>query len=183
MNFLSGDSHMLGLQKGTVKLVPHNPAWKQAFEQERLALRNAMGALACGIEHIGSTAVPDLAAKPVLDVLLGAPSLQRFTECGVLVEQAGYTFCREPELGWWFFAKGPEISRTHHLHLCVYGSPFWNDHIRFRDHLRRDSIDRHAYEALKHSLAREYADDRPVYTEGKSEFILTILKDPHERNR
>ena len=174
---------MLGLQKGTVRLEPHNPAWLQAFQKEQARLALALGCCARGIEHIGSTAVPDLMAKPVLDILLGAASLDDFAACGLLVEQLGYIFRRSPEPGWWFYVKGPEEARTHHLHLCVHASAFWNDHLRFRDHLRANERDRRAYESLKHALAREYANDRPVYTEGKSEFILTVLDHSHEGNR
>ncbi|MCD4829313.1 MAG: GrpB family protein [Candidatus Cloacimonetes bacterium] len=174
---------MLGLQKGTVRLVPHNPAWQQAFEQELRRLQLALGEYAPGIEHVGSTAVPDLEAKPVLDILLGAPTLDDFATCNLMLEELGYHFSRAPEPGWWFHVKGPEISRTHYLHLCVFDSAFWHDHIRFRDYLRSHEQVRRDYEELKRDLARDYADDRPVYTEGKSDFILSVLKNPHERNR
>jgi len=167
---------MLGLERGKVRLVAHDETWAELFAQERLRLMNLLCRCHAVIEHVGSTAVPDIEAKPILDVLLGVPSRESFAHCREVLEQNDYFFRNAPTPEWWFFVRGPEEARTHHLHLCVYDGTFWRQHIWFRDYLRAHPEQRRADEQLKPELALRFASDRPVYTEGKSDFITSILQ-------
>jgi GrpB-like predicted nucleotidyltransferase (UPF0157 family) len=161
----------LGLESGIVRVVGHDPAWAGLFAEEAHRLRHALtDDLAIALEHVGSTAVQGLAAKPVLDVLGGYPadaSVDRYIRALVA---AGYVHRGELGIpGRQYFRRGDPCS--HHLHLAVIGGSFWREHLAFRDALRADAALRQAYAELKVELARRFPRDREAYTNGKSEFI------------
>ncbi len=131
-----------------------------------------------GLEHVGSTAVPGLAAKPILDILAGLRVLSDARACIPRLEAIGYEYVPEyedrlPERR--YFRKGPLENRTHHLHMVEIGSDFWTSHVRFRKYLRGHPEAAREYEALKRDLAAAHAGDRDLYTESKADFILSIL--------
>ena len=165
----------LGLDSGTVRVVPYNPSWPTLFVAEVQRLREALPSnLLIALEHTGSTAVPGLAAKPILDLLGGYPR-------GTLVEQyiaalvrAGYSYRGEQGIpGRYFFRRGEP--RAYHLHLVEQDGTFWREHITFRDSLRADVWLRDEYAALKLNLARRYPRDREAYIEGKAAFVQGVL--------
>jgi len=168
----------IGLRRGTVRLVESDPTWPEAFnaEAERLsALIRGAALPMIAFEHIGSTAVPGLVAKPIIDLMaghaLGIDSQRYFA----LLVEAGYEHrgpqgVPEREL----FVLGPESRRTHHLNLVVAGGAFWREHLMFRDRLRAEPEVRAAYAVLKERLAISHAAERGAYTLGKASFVERV---------
>jgi len=159
-----------------VHVADYDPAWPGLFEEERARLEPILAPwLSGGIHHVGSTSVPGLAAKPVIDVLAGVRSL---AESRAAVEPLrALSYCWAPykeEIMNWFCKPSPS-HRTHHLHLVVEGSGTWRDELLFRDTLRAQPETARAYEALKRELADEHAHDREAYTHAKTDFVLGVL--------
>jgi len=163
-----------------IVLVPYDPRWPALFEVEAEAIRSALSVLfPVTVDPIGSTAVPGMAAKPILDILLGLPDFEQGRRIIPHLENLGYGFWRDnPEKDHLFFVKGrpPQgIRRTHHVH--VFRDPARSrEHLLFRDYLRAHPEEARRYEALKRDLAGRYPDDREAYTNAKSGFIQGILK-------
>ena len=165
----------LGLRKGTVVLVDHNPAWQRAFEIEAAQIRAALGPLAIEIQHVGSTAIPNIRARPILDLMLGIADFDQGPLLEPALAQLGYEYV--PHAGVpndHVFGKG--LDRTHLLHVVEHDGPDWNHKLRFRDRLRADPTLAQAYESLKIRLAEEFADNRAAYTAAKQQFIVDAVK-------
>ena len=158
-------------------IVAYDSAWPSLFEQERTLLQATIGAWLSGpIEHIGSTAVPGLAAKPIIDIMAGVETLAASTGAIAAAGTLGYIhYPYRPDVMHWL-CKPSASFRTHHLHLVPYQSALWNERLAFRDHLRRDAAAAADYGALKMGLARQYTCDREAYTEAKGPFIRRILE-------
>ena len=167
---------MLGLQRGTVRVVPYSPDWASLFGEERTRLQQALGALALDVQHIGSTAVPGLDAKPLLDVGVAVASEADAAACVPILEALGYTYRgdRGASEGH-FFDKGAEDSLTHYLHMLIASSPAWVNYLLFRDYLIAHPDVRDAYAQLKRDLAAAYAADRASYTAAKAAFVQRVL--------
>ena len=165
----------LGLESGTVRLVPHDPSWARLFEDEARRIGAAVGpALPLALEHMGSTAVPGLVAKPILDLLGGYPPDAAPEPYIAALVRAGYVPRGEQGIeGREFFRRGEP--RAYHLHLAVRDGPFWRDHLAFRDALRARPAVRDAYAAVKLELARRFPRDRESYIEGKGEFVRRVV--------
>ena len=159
-----------------VEVEPYDPAWATVFERWRERLAGALGKTAVRIEHVGSTAVPGLVAKPVIDIQVSVPDVDDDQAYVPAIESVGVSF-RFREQGHRYFrpATGP---RTVHVHVCRAGGEWEREHLRFRDLLRADPVLREAYGALKLELARRYRDDRLAYTDAKTAFILDALDRP-----
>ena len=159
-----------------IRIVPYDPAWPAAYEGERAVLEEAIGGWAVGgIHHVGSTAVPGLAAKPIVDILVGVEDLERSRECfGPL---GGLEYLHAPyladEMHW--FCKPDRDHRTHHLHLAPAGGRRFAEELAFRDRLRADPALARRYASLKRELAASLGGDRDAYTEAKSGFIRGVL--------
>jgi GrpB-like predicted nucleotidyltransferase (UPF0157 family)/GNAT superfamily N-acetyltransferase len=171
------------LEDEPVRISPYDPRWPALFEQERVALEGAIAAWASGgIHHVGSTAVPGLDAKPIVDILVGVDDLETSRACIEPLAGVGYLYApyRSEEMHW--FCKPHPSRRTHHLHLVPTQSRRFADELAFRDRLRASAETARAYAALKHSLAARFGDDREAYTDAKADFIQTVLveagKDP-----
>jgi GrpB-like predicted nucleotidyltransferase (UPF0157 family) len=159
-----------------LRIVPYDPDWPARFEQERAALAAAIGDWAVGgIHHVGSTSVPGLQSKPIIDILVGVRDLEDSRACFERLAGLGYLYApyRSGEMHW--FCKPDPSRRTHHLHLVPSDSPRFRDELAFRDHLREHRDVAREYGALKRGLAQRYEHDREAYTDAKSEFILTTL--------
>ena len=164
--------------KAPVVIVPYNPEWSREFEQERARLEKAFASTSIVIEHIGSTAVPGLAAKPVIDIMVGVAALSEAEARIESLRAHGYEYvpAYEAQLPHRrYFRKPLAEPRTHHVHCVLRGSSFWEDQLVFRDYLRAHPAAKEAYATLKRDLASRYAADREAYSEGKSEFIVGIL--------
>lgn len=165
----------LGLERGTVRLIPYDPRWAELFAAEAERIRMALGEeLPLAIEHMGSTAVPGLAAKPIIDILGGYPpgaQVERYIEPLV---RAGYVHRGEREIpGREFFRRG--TPRSYHLHVALEGGTFWREHLAFRDVLRARPDLRDAYAAVKLALAQRFPRDREAYIEGKTVFVRQVV--------
>lgn len=176
---MTNERSSIGLRRGTVQLRAYDPAWAGAFraEAEQLAQQIADADLPPLLfEHIGSTAVPGLEAKPIIDLLAGyQPCIEPRAYFRTL-QAAGYEGRGPqgvPERE--FFVRGPEHHRTHHLNLVTINGTFWREHVIFRDRLRDEPAVRTAYAALKRQLAATHPGDRGAYTAGKARFVLNII--------
>jgi GrpB-like predicted nucleotidyltransferase (UPF0157 family) len=153
-----------------------NPRWPARFERERVFLERAIGPwVAAGIHHVGSTAVPGLDAKPIIDILVGVESLPVSRACFEPLAGLDYLYApyRSEEMHW--FCKPDPSRRTHHLHLVPVGSARYRDELAFRDHLRSSPGAARAYAELKHRLAADFEYDREGYTDAKADFIVRAL--------
>lgn len=159
-----------------VEIVAYNPAWPAQFLAEKAILERALAPwLADPVEHIGSTAVPGLAAKPVIDIIAPVESLHASLPAIAAAASVGYChFPYKPDVMHWFCKPSPE-HRTHHLHLVPLGSALWHDRLAFRDALRANPQLAAEYEAFKRRLAREFRLDREAYTEGKTQFVQRVI--------
>jgi GrpB-like predicted nucleotidyltransferase (UPF0157 family) len=165
-------------EEDRVEIVPYDPTWPEQFAQEASALRNALGGSLVSLHHIGSTSVPGLDAKPILDIMLElSKSIDPLSIVGPL-EALGYVFWREnPDPTHLFFVKGmPPFGsrRTHHTHVFLHG-PDVDRHLAFRDLLRATPRIAALYAAHKRELATRFPTDRDAYTKGKTEFIAEAL--------
>jgi GrpB-like predicted nucleotidyltransferase (UPF0157 family) len=169
-----GESHGRSREYG---VVDYDPAWPAWFEEEAVAIREALGAAALRIDHVGSTSVPGLAAKPVIDIQVSVPSLIPRGRVVDPLVAAGYRHSLDPiETQHEFLSKGydDEGPRMVHIHLCEAGSEWERRHLAFRDELRRDPGAATEYAALKRRLAVEHPRDIFSYIDGKTAFIRSI---------
>jgi GrpB-like predicted nucleotidyltransferase (UPF0157 family) len=159
-----------------VEIVPFDPAWAELFERERSVLRVALGKWIAGpIEHVGSTAVEGLAAKPVIDIMVGVKSLAASRPAIAAVAELGYQYADyRADVMHWFCKPSAEI-RTHHLHLVPFGGSLWRERLLFRDVLRAEPSVARAYEDLKRELAARHRLDRDRYTAEKTDFIAGVI--------
>ncbi len=157
-----------------VVIVEYDPRWPAAFAEEKTAVCAALKGMLTDIQHIGSTAIPGLRAKPVIDLLVMVSRFSPILEYAQRLEPLGYTHSYQPlEPVRIFFRKG--APRTHHLHIVEDRSDECRRLLLFRDHLLRHPETAVAYEALKRDLAERFALDRPRYTKSKTEFIQSII--------
>ncbi len=168
---------MLGLKYGTVRLVDHDTSWSQAFANEHALLHEAFKGLDICIEHVGSTAVPGLPAKPILDMAVGITTLADIPACIARLQQLGYEYRGDagPHGGHLFVRAIGDI-RTHHLHVVLLDGPAWRGYLGLRDLLRTDPVAREQYATGKAELARRFADDRKAYTQAKEPLVGGLLR-------
>lgn len=167
--------HSLGLARGTVRIVKYRPGWQVSFEKERRLLQKHLGGRIVAIEHIGSTAVPGLSAKPILDIAVGVHRVKDVRPIQKIFEKLGYERPHAYNRQNIMFAKGPDSQRTVYVHVMRYKGCIWKKDLAFRDWLRTHTSDRKAYQAMKVRLAEQYRDDRSSYTSIKKRFIRKIL--------
>jgi GrpB-like predicted nucleotidyltransferase (UPF0157 family) len=164
------------MSEAPIHLVPYDATWIAQFERERALLEKLLAPWRRGpIEHVGSTAIPRLCAKPVIDVMVGVTSLDESEPAKAALREAGYQYAEYKIDVMHWFCKPSFAMRTHHLHLIPYQAPLWHDRLKFRDMLRADPALAADYAALKLDLANKFEFDREAYTEGKSPFIARIL--------
>lgn len=170
----------IGLRRGTVAVRPYDPRWPIEFASEAALLAELLGP-AIQIEHVGSTAVPNLAAKPLIDIAVGFEDREALDEARHRLREAGYDDRGDfGARGGVIVGKGPEDGRTHLLHLVEVGDPQWQRYLDFRDALRKDDALRDEYASLKQKLAKTYWLDRDTYLSGKQPFIERVA--PHPRS-
>ncbi len=164
-----------------IEIVAYDPRWPALFAEEAARLRAALPAeLILGLEHFGSTAVPGLAAKPIIDILIAVRSLAEAQERAIEpLEALDYAFWYDnPKTDRMYFVKGMPpygTRRTHHVHMTETSGEMWR-RLAFRDHLRAHSEDARRYERLKRELAAAHRDDREAYTDAKAAFVAEIME-------
>ncbi len=161
-----------------IQLAPYNPYWQTAYsiESERIALTMPMR---FSIEHIGSTSVPLLCAKPVIDIIAGLTDFENDTTlCVVCLQNLGYTYHPDLETGMpnrrFFTRCDTTTNLSFNLHVVAEGSKFWQRHLLFRNYLRQHVPARIAYEQLKQNLAQREWDNTGEYAEAKTPFIRAM---------
>ncbi len=159
-----------------MELRPYDPDWAGCFDEERARLLAALPGLIRAVEHIGSTAIPGLDAKPIIDLQAGLTALADSEQVIPKLVELGYTYMPERVFEHRIFLpRGPEERRTHYLHLLERDGEEWEVRLRFRDALRAEAALRQEYQELKHRLALQFGHDRESYTEAKSEFVARVL--------
>jgi GrpB-like predicted nucleotidyltransferase (UPF0157 family) len=164
-----------------LKIEPYDPAWPALFEDEAARLRRALGPAALRIEHVGSTAVPGLAAKAVIDIQVSVASLEPAAPLAEALKALGYTFVSLGDFDkvYPFFTKPAAWQSTHHVHLCVVGGEQEARHPAFRDALRKDPVLADDYVKLKRALAAAHRGttlaSREDYSLAKSDFVERVL--------
>jgi GrpB-like predicted nucleotidyltransferase (UPF0157 family) len=172
---LLGDA-VLGLAYGKVRLVDGDPGWPGAFERLSDALRLALGSRVSQIEHVGSTAVPGLTSKPILDVAIGLTVTTDPTQVIMILEPLGWIYRGDKgDAGLLLVLEDRPAHRVAHAHVVRYRDTRWRQYLAFRERLRRDPVARDAYAELKLHLAQRFADDRRAYTAAKDDFITELL--------
>ena len=169
----------IGLKRSVVELAMFSDVWLEYGELACQKLKDIFGDDAIAIAHIGSTSINGIAAKPIIDIVVGVKALEVVAEYYQRLETAGFIHVEEnDDESQRFFSCGDLENdiRTHHIHVVVYGEKEWNDYLKFRDILNGDAECRIEYEALKRNLCEQYPNDRVAYTEGKADFIQRILK-------
>jgi len=165
-----------------VTIVDYDPMWPTLYEKEKMKISEALGNKALAIEHIGSTSVPGLGAKPIIDIMVCVQSNLDADICVPLLKGIGYTDVTvqvgNPD---WYYCLGKESCGVgYHLHLMKNMSVFSKRHLLFRDRLRANPDIARKYFELKKELAAKYRSDRTAYTESKSAFIESILSEENE---
>jgi GrpB-like predicted nucleotidyltransferase (UPF0157 family) len=165
----------------SIQLVPYEKKWPELAAEEIAAIRAALPNMNFEIEHIGSTAVPELSAKPILDLLIGSDTLDIAKQFIDPLEGIGYSYWRGNPKKWHlFFVKGLPLAggtgRTHHVHIYDKNHEEFRKKLIFRDYLRAHSNSAQDYLRLKEDLSRWFSDDREAYTDGKTDFVNSILK-------
>jgi GrpB-like predicted nucleotidyltransferase (UPF0157 family) len=172
---VSEDNVALGVARGRVELVGPTSAWVPLFEAEAARIAAVLRPFAASIEHCGSTSVPGIPAKPIIDILIGLPAPIDVAALAGALAAIGY------EHATWAGVPGHEVfgqgePRTHLLHIVPHEGEAWARMLAFRDALRSDPALAAEYAALKQGLARRFPDNRSAYTDGKSAFVARVLE-------
>lgn len=163
-----------------LRIVDYDSAWVAQYQREREMITGALGDFVAGIEHVGSTSVPGLSAKPTIDILLGVDSLAEFDRDGIhRLVSAGYEYVPkfENEMPYRrYFRRWNDTLTDHtvHIHTVEPQNPFWRRHLDFRDYLRAHPDVASEYAALKRDLVQRFAHDSVAYTDAKTEFIQSV---------
>lgn len=162
--------------KRIVEVVPHDPNWSRQYKEEAERITNILDKEIAAIHHIGSTAIPNISAKPIIDILIEVTSIERIDSYNLLMESIGYIPKGEYGIiGRRFFTKG-ENPRTHHLHIFEAGNLEIERHLNFRDYMIAHQLEAEEYSQLKAQLAEKYRYDIDAYIAGKDSFIKSIDK-------
>ena len=174
---------MLGLKRGTVALFPHQTAWEEHAKDAIALLWTVLDGVAVDIQHIGSTAIRHIHAKPIIDLAVGVRSLDDIIPLFPQLEELGVIYRNADHPGQQLFVMGDfenEI-RTHHIHVVEVSNPAWRNYILFRDYLNNYPEKAALYNELKQNLFNQYADNRGAYTLGKQELIAQLLKEAEQQ--
>lgn len=175
---------MLGLKRGTVALYPHETEWELEAERTVQRLHAVLGETAADIQHVGSTAVKQICAKPIIDIAVGVNSFREISEKRAALEENGFYFRNSSIENQLLFACGSYYDgtgelQTHFIHVVIYGGKEWQDYLLVRDYLNENTAAAKAYEALKLKLSQECPEDRgrEHYLAGKHGFIERMKRD------
>lgn len=173
---------MIGLHKDSVAVCPYTKEWAVEYQKEEKILKELLKDINCRIEHVGSTSIPGLSAKPIIDIAIGTNTTEEIFEVAKVLENAGYDMLDEFEKKGEILArKGTPECRTHYIHIQKIGSPYWNDFVYFKKYMLDHPDAVKDYENLKCALSVKFANDRKNYTKAKHEFISGILEKAFEQ--
>ena len=159
-----------------VKVVPHQPNWREEFRMESKGITDALGENCAAIHHVGSTAIPGIYAKPIIDILVEVKNISQVDEQNLAMKSLGYEAMGEYGIsGRRYFRKDNQAGiRTHHIHIFQVGSAQVKRHLVFRDYLIANPQDGLKYSNLKQELARKHPQNIDRYMDGKDDFIKEI---------
>lgn len=171
------NDHILIGKEEQIHIHPYNPVWPSMFEKEKKLVETTLKEwIIGGVHHVGSTSIPGISAKPIIDIMVGVNNLEKAQACIPLLDTIHYSFFPyKPEYMHWFCKPSLE-HRTHHLYLMEPTSNEWRARLAFRDYLRSHPQEKREYETLKKKLAEQFIDDREGYTDAKTEYIKKIVK-------
>ncbi len=162
-----------------VYIASYDPRWPVLFEEERRRIEKVVVPWVIEVEHVGSTAVPGLDAKPVIDIMVGLRSMLDADRCVEPLAGLGYSYWEEGAMPhhrlFVMFVDEGQTARTHNLHLVEAGAWYWRERLLFRDYLRNHPATAREYARLKHKLAERYRDNREAYTAAKAEFVAAVV--------
>ena len=161
------------MKRGTVFLEPHLTEWETAAEETIRTLKGILGSIAADIQHIGSTSIRTIKAKPIIDIAVAVNDFEAVLQKRAELEKADviFRFDERPEQLLFVIGDFEKDTRSHHIHVVLYGSDEWNNYINFRDYLNTHIAAAKEYEAVKFRLSEQYPDDRIAYTDGKPGFL------------
>lgn len=168
---------MIGLKKGTVKLVPHQKEWNENAENVVALLKRLLRDTALDIQHIGSTSISSIHAKPIIDIAVAVHDVNDIMPYVEVLKQHNIILHEEAVAGQVFFVMEDADIRTHHIHIVKWDGAEWNNYINFRDYLNTDSEKAMMYDNFKLKLAMQFSNDRKRYTAGKQEIINRLLSE------
>jgi len=169
------DGEQITPEQREVELVPHNPEWSQLANEETKRILEQLSIPVIGVYHIGSTSIPGIKAKPILDFVIEVENLDDIIRSTEMLGELGYISRGEYGIpGRQFFTKDTDDERSHHLHIFQQGHPDIERHLVFRDFLRANPEAAHKYEVIKEKLAKRFPKESGSYTEAKSDFILSM---------
>lgn len=173
---------MLGLPSGQIQLSPYESQWQTRFLREKDQLQSSIGEYVLDIEHLGSTSIPGMLAKPILDIGIAVAAFEEAVRCIPPMEKLGYTYKGENGIPRrHYFVKGEP--RTHHVHMFEIESQEWRSHLLFRDYLIKNPATAGEYARLKQELAKQFATEGEAYQAGKDGFIKAVLHKAREVDR
>ena len=168
----------LGLKRGTIKLEPHDRRWRQEAGRVIGVLKRVLGEDAIDIQHIGSTSISSISAKPIIDIVVGVKDLTMISKHNDELKEHGIYYRGSDVDGQLLYVMGDfeRDTRTHHIHVVIWNGKEWNNYVDFRDFLNYNVDVAFQYQSLKESLESKYTNDRNAYTQGKREMIGRILE-------
>ena len=173
----------IGLFRETVALEPHNPEWEIIADQTIQSLKQILGDTASDIQHIGSTAIRNIDAKPIIDLVIGVSDFSKLLAKNQILAEAGFLYRGQDHPDQHLYICGDKQFVTHHIHAVIYCAESWNNYVNMRDYLNTHPAEAQAYCKLKQMLAKQYANDRKTYTAMKADMIRQILTQAdHWRN-
>ena len=166
----------LGVSFPAVRLEAYTSEWANEYAEERNRILSVLADQILGIEHVGSTAIPGVCAKPIIDIAIAVQSLSAAENFVPTMARIGYDYAGDGGVpGGRIYGRGPKI-RTHLVHAVVADSQEWQDYVNFRDVLRADAELVKQYDSFKRALAHKFSNDRPSYTYAKGRFIKSVLR-------
>ena len=169
----------IGMKREAVYLEEHQIEWEVDAEVSIRELKRLFGNIAVDVQHIGSTSIKTIPAKPIIDIAVAVNDYDAVLQKNDILEKEHIVFRFDERPEQLLFVKGDfeRDTRTHHIHVVLYCSKEWNDYINFRDYLNTHKNAAQRYADLKMELSRKYPNDRAAYTEGKSKLISELLSD------
>ena len=173
------EKRMPGLKRGTVRLEPHRAAWEADARETIAALKLILGETAIDIQHVGSTAIPAVHAKPIIDLAVGVRELRSLTPHLETLRENGFVYRGEDVRGEALLVRGDfeADTRTHHIHVVEWNGAQWRNYLNFRDYLNAFPEKAQVYDDCKQCLAARFPNDRKRYTAGKESLIAELLKE------
>ena len=167
----------IGMKRGTVYLEEHQVEWEENAKDTINVIKDVLGDVAIDVQHVGSTSIKNIKAKPIIDIAVAVKDYEAVLEKRNQLECRDIIFRFDERPGQLLFVKGDFVAdtRTHHIHVVQVDSLEWNNYLNFRDYLNSNESAAREYEKVKEKLADEFPDDRNAYLDGKGAVVSRLL--------